>query len=216
VYNIKGGIAMKFMRRFMSLILVIGALAAAAGVFAVPVSAATAAQISWKGKLTPGQTNHTIAYWWDTSVSTAYQNRIVTAREKIMYPTGMSNPIILWRTTVNNDSKMDFYQINTDSIFNMATYLYKKDTPTSAYRKLNTSELDTTNWVYGIINIYDKNVKNFSNTYKEVIIMHEMMHVYGGKDIFGDTTSIMCGLALPNLTGLTADANQLLINKYSN
>ncbi|MDR1409786.1 MAG: hypothetical protein LBJ12_05925, partial [Oscillospiraceae bacterium] len=207
----------------MALVLVIGALAVAAGVFAVPVSAvgssaAEVAKISFKKKLTPGQTNHTIAYWWQTSgyaaLNTNYQNRIVSAREKIMYPTGMSNPIILWRTTTNSDSKMDFYQEDIDDFINSSTTVWRKNSSNQWYNC--SGEMNTYDWVYGKITLNHHNMKNYTNAVNEVIIMHEMMHVYGAKDIYDDPTSIMHGYYLTRTaTALTPDANKLLVNKYS-
>jgi len=220
---------MKHVRKLLSLVMVFGILAGALGVFILPVgantsSAANVAKISYKMRITPGQNNHTIAYWWATSgskaVNSKFQNRILAAREKIMYPGGgMTNPIILWRTTNNNDSKMDFYQMNLgDDIPAIATS-WRRPTPTSQYQRMQLSDKDKFNWVYGEITLNHKFVEKHdpSDTLLEAIIIHEMMHVYGAKNIYDNRKSIMHGHPdqWQNVKGLTADANQLLRNKYS-
>ncbi|MDR1409589.1 MAG: hypothetical protein LBJ12_04845, partial [Oscillospiraceae bacterium] len=208
----------------MALVLVIGALAVAAGVFAVPVSAvgssaAEVAKISFKKKLTPGQTNHTIAYYWEPSGSLSlnanYQNRVVSVRERIMYPGGgMTNPIILWRTTVYSDSKMDFTQ-NNNLLSGAAasTSVWRKNSSNQWYN--STNQMDTYDWVFGKITLNHYYMKDYSNAKNELIIMHEMMHVYGAKDISDDPSSIMYKKTSWTCTGLTPDANKLLNNKYS-
>jgi hypothetical protein len=208
---------MKSARKLLALALVVSALFCAVGVFTAPVSALpTAAQISWAKRLTPGQTNHTIAYWWQSSgsqaVTTAYQSRIASAVQKIMYPTGLSNPIILWRTTTNSDSKMDFYlDGNIGANVNASTSCWRK--VNGKYEAMPLSQLDTYDWVYGVIRINHTLMNGYTNVVREAVIIHEMMHVYGAKDI-NDSSTIMYRNT-PLVTGLTADANQVLVNKYS-
>ncbi|MDR1409208.1 MAG: hypothetical protein LBJ12_02835 [Oscillospiraceae bacterium] len=207
----------------MSLILVIGALAAAAGVFAVPVSAAVSSTIAFKKKLSNG-TN--IAYYFDPSLgntalgSLDIRPRIIAARERIMYPPGLSNPIILWRTTTWLDSKMDFKQYagNQTTATVGVTQWFKRIAPgntQSSFGVMMKSELDQQDWLYGTIAFGNAQMKRYNANKQELIIIHEMMHVYGGKDITA-ASSILNAAEIESgvVTKLTSDANSILVDKY--
>ena len=45
-----------------------------------------------------------------------YTVAIPAGAQKLMYPTGMTNPIVLWQTTNYQQSKMDFYQENLSNV----------------------------------------------------------------------------------------------------
>ncbi|MDR1410542.1 MAG: hypothetical protein LBJ12_09875 [Oscillospiraceae bacterium] len=208
---------MKFMRRFMSLILVIGALATAAGVFTVPVSAATAyPNIAVSKKLTIG-TN--IAYMVHGTCKTNYLSRIVAARERIMYPPGLSNPIILWRTETYADSKMDFYQVSeTAGNWYGSTTRFRRVAPgsaTSSFSAISLAQADTYDWIYGEIKLNHPKMQTYSAAKQELVIVHEMLHVYGCKDLTGGN-SIMLPIAIHTgtVTQVTKDANDVLVEKY--
>ncbi|GEM_PF-5084073 len=216
--------------RLIAVFMVVVLAITAFSMSAVPVSAHTSsssdvAKISWAKRLTPGQTNHTIAYWFSAGFVTTgkvnYRARVTTAIDKLMYPKNYSpypnitNPIILWNTTVNSDSKMDFYLNTTSTTANASTTTWRKNT-SGQYYAMPVSELNKYDWVYGEITLYHKMLNDRSNTLNEATIIHEMMHVYGAKDIYDDPLSIMHGYSgTRTVTTLTADANQLLRNKYS-
>lgn len=90
--------------------------------------------IAWDKKLTQGKD---IAYYITSSCQ--YTSAIPQAVSLLRYPTGMWNPIVLTPTTVQKQSKMDFYQIYNDAE-------YKN---TSAYTELfrNTGNGYTALWV---------------------------------------------------------------------
>lgn len=53
---------------------------------------------------------------------------------------------------------------------------------------------------------------------RKLTILHEMLHVYGLRDLYSSdkTWSIMYGVRDGRTaTGLTSDANQVLVNKYN-
>lgn len=54
---------------------------------------------------------------------------------------------------------------------------------------------------------------DYDNDLRSTVILHEMLHVYGCKDI-NSSSSVMYG-ATPHVRVLTSDANQVLVNKYN-
>ena len=82
---------------------------------------------------------------------------------------------------------------------------------------VDNNELDKNDWVYCMVylNHFSLKEKFFTSARIEDLIIHEMMHVYGAKHS-SNINSIMYPVAqLRKVKGLTADANQLLRNKYS-
>ena len=56
-------------------------------------------------------------------------------------------------------------------------------------------------------------MSGYDNDLRSTIILHEMCHVYGCKDV-GDTSSVMYYMT-PYVRALTSDANNVLVNKYN-
>ncbi|MCR4925689.1 MAG: hypothetical protein K5917_05305, partial [Clostridiales bacterium] len=166
--------------------------------------------IDYNNKLTIGKN---IAYW--ISPSCEYTTSIPNAKNRIMYPSGMSNPIILWKTNVNSDSKMDFYQYYSNDTVNAYAMCFRKNSNGVYYNC--TSQKDSYDWVYGEIYINDRAMNSYSNNVREIIIMHEMLHVYGCKDINNPNSIMHYNNAYfsTKVNGLTSDANQVLNNKYN-
>ncbi len=77
------------------------------------------------------------------------------------------------------------------------------------------TEKDYYDWVYGEIYINDFNMSRLSTPNpRELVIMHEMLHVYGCRDI-NQPSSILHGTSVGwTASNLTADANTVLKNKY--
>ncbi|MDR3344864.1 MAG: hypothetical protein LBT21_04660 [Oscillospiraceae bacterium] len=112
---------------------------------------------------------------------------------------------------------MDFYQKNTADSTNATASCWRRPTPTSDYQAMIISAKDTYDWVYGEIELNHYYLQSRSDVLNEATIMHEMMHVFGAKDITDDPLSIMQSSATNprTVTVLTADANKLLKNKYT-
>ena len=174
----------------------------------LPSMVNAAERISWNGRLSAGKD---IYYWIDPSCT--YTVSIPNAVKKIRYPSGMWNPIVLNKTSTKSYSKMDFYEYNDISSTTYAyTKLYKaktNGTENIAY----LSELDSIEWVYGKIYINDGNMA-VDNDLKSTIILHEICHVYGGKDVSDNPNTIMYGYT-PVVRGLSSDFNSVLVQKYN-
>ena len=100
-------------------------------------------------------------------------------------------------------------------------FAYSKEE--TVYTKLKTngteniaylSELDSIEWIYGKIYLNDANLDPCDNDLRSTIILHEMCHVYGGKDVYDNANTIMYGRT-PTVRGLTSDFNSVLVNKYN-
>lgn len=59
-------------------------------------------------------------------------------------------------------------------------------------------------------------MKNYTPSKRAPIIVHEMLHAYGGKDTYSSDqkSSIMYGTSDGTATGVTKDANNFLNDKY--
>lgn len=172
------------------------------------VHASLGTDIDWNNKLINGRN---IAYMIRPGVE--YTKSIPNAVNKLMYPSGMSNNLVLNPTTSYMTSKLDFYQTYSANGINASAYVYRKDSYGNYYN--STEQKDSLDWVYGEVKINDYYMANFSANYPatcEAIIVHEMLHVYGLKDI-SNSSSIMYGYT-PLAKGVTSDANNVLNNKY--
>lgn len=173
--------------------------------------------IAWDKKLTSGKD---IAYFITSGCE--YTASIPEAVKLLRYPSGMWNPIVLTKTTVQKQSKMDFYQIYNDGEYSNTsayTIIYRKTD--SGYTGLKVAngytQPDQYDWVYGDITLNDYLMRNYGDS-KKLTILHEMLHVYGLRDLYSSdkTWSIMYGYRSGRTaTGLTSDANQVLVNKYN-
>ncbi len=168
-----------------------------------------AERIYWNGKLKSGKD---IYYWIDSSCQ--YTAAIPNAVSKLRYPSGLWNPIVLNKTTTKSYSKMDFYQYyDSSSTLYAKTQLYKaktNGTENIAY----VNELDSIEWVYGKIYLNDAKLDPCDSDLRSTIILHEMCHVYGGKDVYDNSNTIMYGYT-PAVRGLTSDFNSVLVDKYN-
>jgi len=175
---------------------------------------ATTEDIDWNNKMTNGKT---ICYYISTSCE--YTVTIPNAVNKLVYPLGMWNPLMLYRTTIQSDSKLDFYQYYSNNNIVATTTCFRKNS-SGDYYAMPTYQKDLYDWVYANININDYYMGSsggFTATEKERTVIHEMLHAYGLKDLYNSSNSgsIMYGyFDGNNATGLTSDANDVLIAKY--
>lgn len=173
--------------------------------------------IAWDKKLTQGKD---IAYYITSGCQ--YTSAIPQAVSLLRYPSGLWNPIVLTPTTVQKQSKMDFYQIYNDGEYaNTSAYTIIYRNTGSGYDALKVkngyTEPDQYDWVYGDITLNDYLMDGYGST-RKLTILHEMLHVYGLRDLYSSsqTWSIMYGIRDGRTaTGLTSDANQVLVNKYN-
>lgn len=181
----------------------------AVALLAVPISASatTNTDIDYNNKMTSGRD---IAYY--IAPGTEYTVSIPSAAQKLMYPSGMSNNIVLSRTTNSNASKMDFYQYRTADGIAAKTSSWRKNSA-GAYYAMPVIEKDSYDWVYAEIHINDYYMAGYTNTNRDKVLIHEMLHGYGLKDI-NRPTSIMHYTVGGSATGLTSDANTVLNQKY--
>lgn len=139
-----------------------------------------------------------------------YTVSIPNAVYKIQYPNTLSNNLVLKPAAVYNNSKLDFYQNYANDGVNGKARVFRKDS--SGVYKNSTGEMDYYDWNYGEVYINDFYMATATKELCEAVIIHEMLHVYGLKDI-NDKLSIMY-YATPYAKGVTPDANQVLNNKY--
>ena len=153
-----------------------------------------------------------IYYWVDSGNS--YADRNNESKNKLRYPKGLWNPIVLNRTYTKSYSKMDLYEIyDSTSDANAYTQYYKAKTNGSeniAY----INELDYIEWIYNKIFINDYHMRNYDNDLQSTVILHEMCHCYGGADVYDNSATIMYGWT-PVVRGMTKDFNDILVQKYN-
>lgn len=178
-----------------------------------------AERISWNGKMNDGKN---IYYWIDSSCQ--YTATIPQAVSKLRYPSGLWNPMVLNKTTTKSYSKMDFYQyydVNTISI--AGTIVYPAKINGQEQNPLTLNLLDSTNWQYAKIRINDGVIyppdKNgncaFDPDLLSTLILHEICHAYGGKDVYDNVNTIMFGRDSIAVRSLTSDFNDVLVQKYN-
>ncbi|MHC1684095.1 MAG: hypothetical protein AB6733_14265 [Clostridiaceae bacterium] len=168
-----------------------------------------ATDIDWNNKLTQG-TNISYKIFSDCE----YTSSIPNAVSKLQSPSGMRNPLTISSTSTSSASKMDFHQKSVADGTYATTYSYRKNS-SGVYYCMPNYEKDSYDWVYGEVYLNDKYMSDAagcSTTTRQGIIIHEMLHVYGCKDI-SNVNSIMNSYPA-NATTLTTDANNVLNNKY--
>ena len=134
-----------------------------------------------------------------------------------MYPTNMTNPIVLWQTTDYQQSKMDFYQVSSSTAdYSAATSFFRKNA-SGQYYQMYISELNLYDWVYGKITFNDYYMVSMTKEHRSATVLHEMLHVFGLNDLYSlsNKGSIMYGVDDRNTMVMTADANQVLNEKYN-
>lgn len=109
---------------------------------------------------------------------------------------------------------MDFYQINnanTDAI--ASTYSYRANSSIP----MNVTDKDNYDWYWCKIVLNQALMKDYTPSKRAIIIVHEMLHAYGGKDTYSSDqkSSIMYGYDSGTATGVTKDANNFLNEKYN-
>jgi hypothetical protein len=144
-----------------------------------------------------------------------YTVSIPNAVQKLTYPSSGSNPLILSKTTNYMSSKMDFYQYTDADYINGLTRVFRKNS-SGQYYLMTVSEKDKYDWRYGEVFLNDYYLKNMSSADREEVIIHEMLHVYGLKDLYDyeNKWSIMYYNDATTATGVTNDANYVLNAKY--
>lgn len=174
------------------------------------ITVASAEDIDWNNKLTVGKD---IAYWIDSGCE--YTVSIPSGANKLMNPTGMTNPLIISRTTVKSSSKIDFYQkyINDGTV--ASTSVFRKNS-SGVYYAMPISEKEIYDWVYGEIRLNDYYMSGYTNAKRDKVVIHEMLHVYGLKDLYqsSNSGSIMYSDMSGTAMALTSDANAVLKAKY--
>lgn len=186
-------------------------------IFSVNLKAEAYSAICWDKWMTSGKD---IAYYITSDCE--YTSSIPQAVKLLVNPSGMWNPMKLSATTVQKHSKMDFFQIyNAGEFYNTAAYtiIYRKTDSGYTGLKVNNgyTEPDIYEWVYGDITLNDYLMSSYTTTDRKLTILHEMLHVYGLRDLKEDSDkwSIMYGARRGcTATGLTSDANDVLIAKY--
>lgn len=173
----------------------------------IEASATTNTDIDYNKKMINGRD---VAYY--VAPGTEYTVSIPNAAQKLMYPSGMTNNLVLSKTTDKNASKIDFYQYRSSDGIAAKTSSWRKN-PNGTYYAMPTFEKDTYDWIYAEIHINDFYMANYSNTVREKVLIHEMLHGYGLKDI-NKSSSIMHYNVSGTATGVTSDANNVLNQKY--
>lgn len=146
-----------------------------------------------------------------------YTVAIPDGAKKLMYPTNMTNPIVLWQTTDYQQSKMDFYQVSSSTAdYSAATSFFRKNA-SGQYYQMYISELNLYDWVYGEITLNDYYMVSMTKEHRSATVLHEMLHVFGLNDLYSlsNKGSIMYGVDDRNTMVMTADANQVLNEKYN-
>ncbi|MGL4588989.1 MAG: hypothetical protein ACRCUP_01955 [Mycoplasmatales bacterium] len=174
----------------------------------IRLRAAANTDIDYNRKLINGKS---IAYRISPEVD--YTVSIQNAINKLTRPPASvgKNRLVLKKTDDHNASKMDFYQYRRADRFNGYATKFRKNS-NNRYYAVSAAEQEKYDWVYGEIKLNDYYMSKYTNTVKEVIILHEMLHIYGLKNV-SNPSSVMYYLT-PRATGLTKDANVALNKKY--
>ncbi|MFT4281491.1 MAG: hypothetical protein QM591_09515 [Microbacterium sp.] len=193
--------------------LVVGTLLAT--LHTTPATAATfnGERLDFTKKMSPG-TN--IGY--KIFPGNEYTSSIPAAINSLMYPPGsMSNPMVLWQTTVTANSQMDFYQYSK-SASDIVAYVevFRKDDNGGGYYSMGAPAMDAFNWRYAEVWLNDARMDELSTTKRRVTILHEMLHGYGLRDLklAVNKASIMYAYTSGTATAMTAETNTVLVTKY--
>lgn len=173
-------------------------------------------QLDWVKSMTEGRN---INYW--IAPGNDYTVSIPAAVQTLMYPGGSQyNPLNLYRTNVQQQAKIEFYRVDTVQLWTAATTSYRKIS-SGQYDDMAAYEKNLYDWVYATIELCEPNMNYLSADVKRLIIVHEMLHAYGLKDLYNTANrgSIMYGyydLWLPYVynMGVTPEANTILNEKY--
>ena len=174
-------------------------------------------RIDWAKEMTLATS---INYW--LAPGNTYTVSIPNAVQTLMYPnTGQYNPLNLYPTTIQQKAKIELYQDNNVSPYTAATSVYRKNS-SGIYYAMPIAEKDTYDWVWAKIILFENNMVNLSSDLKKTIIVHEMLHAYGLRDLYNysNNNSIMHGYwdqwtQSVIQAGVTNDANNILNEKYN-
>lgn len=165
--------------------------------FPTSISAATTngEKIEWNKKMTSGSS---INYYLYAGVE--YTNTIPRAVNKLMYSkdyfgdTTFNNNLYLYETTNYMSSKMDFKQEYVQNTINAKTSSHRKNS-SGVYYAMNVYDKDIYDWVYATVTINDYNMAPMENWQREAVIVHEMLHGYGMRDLttYANRFNIMSG-----------------------
>ncbi len=175
----------------------------------LPVKAADT--IAWENKLIGGSS---ILYYVDSGCM-SYSSVIYSAEVEMEIPanTSLTNNIKMSRTSIKSSSQMDIYKINqsyTTAVARTSCYLPNSSQPMYVYQK------DQYDWYWAKIEINAPLFDDYSYSKQKVIVVHEMLHAYGLRDLYDDSNywSIMYNNVFGTATGMTVDANNVLRDKY--
>lgn len=201
---------------WMFLVLVLSIFVVSSLSYVSPVSADTinGERVDTSGSLTVGTK---INYWIDSS--NEYTVSIPAAITRLMYPPGLSNNLVLNKTTVNQKSKLDFYQYSSNNYVNAYAMRFAKNS-SGVYAAITVGSAQSgTNWVYGEVYINDYLMGKYTNTARTNVILHEILHVYGMNDLYKSTNkySIMYGSSQYFTVDRNIDStiNAVLNRKYT-
>lgn len=173
-------------------------------------------RIDWKRKMTDGRS---IYYW--IAPTCEYTVSVPAATQLLMYPNnGLSNPMNLYSTNQQSNGKIEFHQYYVNTSTAAKTRSYRKNSSANYYA-MPKSEKDQYDWVWAKIEINDYKMDGMSNTLRKTILVHEMLHAFGLRDLYESSNrgSIMYGYYNQwhsNVLneGVTEEANDILNEKY--
>lgn len=208
--------------------------------FAVAVSAFaldSSETIAYKKKMTTaGMGPGKIHYWIDSGCT--YTVSIPNAASGLANPPGgLTNPLALSYTSVQSYAKMEFYEIyGTQGIWEKAfaaTMVFRKN-GSGIYEVMTAVEREFSDWVYATIFLNEAlmgdahwnstlkklptNITGGSvNAFRKKVIMHEMAHAFGCKDLYNnsnkDSLMFANGIASTGIN-VTSDVNKVFNDKY--
>lgn len=172
--------------------------------------------LDWNGRLAPGA-GRNINYW--ISSSNEYYRSIPNAVNRVIYPPGLSNNLVLSKTSVNQQSNLDFYQTYKTSGATVASTTSWKKNSSGQYYQMYVYEKDLGNWVYAEITLNDYYMDGYTFAKRETIIAHEILHALGLKDVYKSSNKhlMMYGYAegIPNSgKNLSNIENNIIKAKY--
>lgn len=153
-----------------------------------------------------------------------YTATVPNAVTKLMYSknyfgdTTIHNNLYLYETTVHANASIDFKQEYLQNTVNAKTSFYRKNS-SGVYYQMLISELDISDWVYATITINDYNMNGYQSWKREAVVLHELLHAYGIRDLYNyaNRYNIMYGLSYYweyNNMSYPDVINQVLNSKY--
>lgn len=174
-------------------------------------------RLDWNRKMTEGRS---IYYW--LAPGNDYTVSIPQAAQKLMYPGyDQYNPMNLTQTSVQQQAKIEFYRNNNPNLTYTASASSWRKNSSGNYYQMPISEKDTYDWVYATIQIVEVNMAPLSSDLKRTILIHEMLHAYGLRDLSQSNNVNKIMYRYWNhwtnyviLAGVTPESNAILNEKY--